>query len=41
MDKAKKLGLVDLVVAPLGPGVRPEGELNVEYMEHVAVDIAR
>lgn len=40
-DKAKKLGLVDLLVDPLGPGIKPQEEMNVEYMEQVAVDIAR
>lgn len=40
-DKAKKLGLVDLLVDPLGPGVKPQEEMNVEYIEHVAVKIAR
>ena len=40
-DKAKKLGLVDLLVDPLGPGVKPQEEMNVEYIEQVAVEIAR
>ena len=40
-DKAKKLGLVDLLVDPLGPGIKPQEEMNVEYIEKVAVDLAR
>ncbi len=40
-DKAKKLGLVDLLVDPLGPGVKPQDEMNVEYIEQVAVEVAR
>lgn len=40
-DKAKKLGLVDLLVDPLGPGLKPQEEMNVEYIEQVAVEIAR
>lgn len=40
-DKAKKLGLVDLLIDPLGPGVKPQEEMNVEYIEQVAVGIAR
>ena len=40
-DKAKKLGLVDLLVDPLGPGIKPQEEMNVEYIEKVSVDIAR
>ena len=40
-DKAKKLGLVDLLVDPLGPGIKPQEEMNVEYIEQIAVEIAR
>ena len=40
-DKAKKLGLVDLLVDPLGPGIKPQEEINVEYIEQVAVEVAR
>ena len=40
-DKAKKLGLIDLLVDPLGPGIKPQQEMNVEYIEQVAVEIAR
>lgn len=40
-DKAKKLGLVDLLIDPLGPGIKPQEEMNMEYIEQVAVEIAR
>lgn len=40
-DKAKKLGLVDLVVSPLGPGLQPAEPTNMEYLETVAVQVAR
>lgn len=40
-DKAKKLGLVDLLVAPLGPGLQSAEANNLEYLETVAVQVAR
>lgn len=40
-DKAKKLGLVDLVVAPLGPGLKPAEENTIEYLEETAIKAAR
>ncbi|RWS02269.1 trifunctional enzyme subunit alpha-like protein, partial [Dinothrombium tinctorium] len=40
-DKAKKLGLVDLVIDPLGPGLKPGPETTLEYLEDVAVDVAQ
>jgi enoyl-CoA hydratase/long-chain 3-hydroxyacyl-CoA dehydrogenase len=40
-DKAKKLGLVDMLVDPLGPGLKPLEERNIEYLEDVAVGVAR
>ncbi|XP_055948453.1 trifunctional enzyme subunit alpha, mitochondrial-like [Argiope bruennichi] len=39
-DKAKKLGLVDLLVDPLGPGIKSPEERTMEYLEEVAVQIA-
>lgn len=39
-DKAKKLGLVDLTVNPLGPGIKSPESLTLEYLEEVAVQIA-
>lgn len=38
--KAKKMGLVDMVVDPLGPGVAPAEERTLEYLEDVAVKTA-
>jgi enoyl-CoA hydratase/carnithine racemase len=40
-SKAKKLGLVDMVVAPLGPGLAPAEETTRLYLERVAVQIAQ
>ncbi|GAB0094479.1 Enoyl-CoA hydratase [Sergentomyia squamirostris] len=40
-DKAKKLGLVDLLVTPLGPGLQPADVTTIQYLEKVAVQIAR
>lgn len=40
-DKAKKLGLVDLVVSPLGPGLQPLEQNTMEYLENVAVQVAK
>ncbi|XP_071487761.1 trifunctional enzyme subunit alpha, mitochondrial-like [Diadema antillarum] len=40
-DKAKKMGLVDQLVDPLGPGVKPIDERNIEYLENVAIQAAR
>lgn len=40
-DKAKKLGLVDLLVSPLGPGLQSAEANTMEYLEKVAIDIAR
>ncbi len=40
-DKAKKLGMVDQLVTPLGPGLKPVEEQNIEYLENVAVETAK
>ena len=40
-EKAKKMGLVDMLVNSLGPGSKPQDELNMEYLDKVAVDVAR
>lgn len=40
-DKAKKLGIVDLLVSPLGPGLKTGEENTQEYLEKVAVQIAK
>lgn len=39
-DKAKKLGLVDLAINPIGPGLNSPEQNTLEYLEDVAVDIA-
>lgn len=40
-DKAKKLGIVDLLVDPLGPGLKEPEVVTQEYLETVAIDIAK
>ncbi|NXA39922.1 ECHA enzyme, partial [Eudromia elegans] len=40
-DKAKKMGLVDQLVEPLGPGLKTPEARTMEYLEEVAVDFAR
>jgi len=39
-DKAKKMGLVDMVVSPLGPGLDSPGHSTLSYLEEVAVRTA-
>lgn len=40
-DKAKKLGIVDLLVTPLGPGLKSAEENTMEYLEETAVKAAK
>ncbi|XP_059501667.1 trifunctional enzyme subunit alpha, mitochondrial-like isoform X2 [Stegostoma tigrinum] len=40
-DKAKKMGLVDQLVSPLGPGLKNPEERTMEYLEEVAIACAR
>lgn len=40
-DRAKKLGIVDLLVTPLGPGLQSAESGTIEYLEKVAIDTAR
>uniref|UniRef100_UPI00398E7D7B hydroxyacyl-CoA dehydrogenase trifunctional multienzyme complex subunit alpha b n=1 Tax=Pristiophorus japonicus TaxID=55135 RepID=UPI00398E7D7B len=40
-DKAKKMGLVDQLVSPLGPGLKNAEERTMEYLEEVAIHCAR
>ncbi|XP_027706335.1 trifunctional enzyme subunit alpha, mitochondrial [Vombatus ursinus] len=40
-DRAKKMGLVDQLVEPLGPGLKLPEERTVEYLEEVAVTFAK
>ena len=39
--KAKKMGLVDQVIEPLGPGVAPPDVRTLEYLEEVAIETAK
>jgi len=39
--KAKKAGLVDLVVESLGPGLAPAAETTHKYLEQIAIGVAR
>lgn len=40
-DKAKKLGIIDLIISPLGPGLKNAEENTQEYLEKVAVQISK
>ncbi|KAK7940427.1 hypothetical protein WMY93_003753 [Mugilogobius chulae] len=40
-DKAKKMGLVDQLIDPLGPGLKSPEERTIEYLEEIAVECAR
>ncbi|KRT78289.1 hypothetical protein AMK59_7402, partial [Oryctes borbonicus] len=40
-DKAKKLGIVDMLVDPLGPGLVPPQIATQKYLEDVAVSVAK
>lgn len=40
-DKAKKMGLVDQLVDPLGPGLKSPEERTIEYLEEVAIECAK
>ncbi|XP_050361969.1 trifunctional enzyme subunit alpha, mitochondrial [Nymphalis io] len=40
-DKAKKLGIVDLLVSPLGPGMGQPESNTMKYLENVAVLVAK
>uniref|UniRef100_A0A8C0MCC9 Trifunctional enzyme subunit alpha, mitochondrial n=1 Tax=Canis lupus familiaris TaxID=9615 RepID=A0A8C0MCC9_CANLF len=40
-DRAKRMGLVDQLVEPLGPGLKPPEERTIEYLEEVAVNFAK
>uniref|UniRef100_A0A3P8S900 enoyl-CoA hydratase n=1 Tax=Amphiprion percula TaxID=161767 RepID=A0A3P8S900_AMPPE len=40
-EKAKKMGLVHQLVDPLGPGLKPAEERTMEYLEEVAVGVAK
>lgn len=40
-DKAKKMGVVDLLVDPLGPGISDPDENTRRYLEEVAIGVAK
>ncbi|KAK7789532.1 hypothetical protein R5R35_003349 [Gryllus longicercus] len=40
-DKAKKLGIVDLLVNPLGPGIDSPENRTMQHLEEVSVQIAK
>ncbi|XP_038174117.1 trifunctional enzyme subunit alpha, mitochondrial [Arvicola amphibius] len=40
-DRAKKMGLVDQLVEPLGPGIKSSEERTIEYLEEVAITFAK
>lgn len=40
-DKAKKMGLVDQTIEPLGPGLKSPKERTRDYLEEVAIHYAR
>lgn len=40
-DKAKKLGIIDLLVAPLGPGLKSAEENTIAYLEETAIKAAK
>ncbi|XP_076872638.1 hydroxyacyl-CoA dehydrogenase trifunctional multienzyme complex subunit alpha a [Brachyhypopomus gauderio] len=40
-DKAKRMGLVNQVIDPLGPGLKSPEERTMEYLEEVAVGVAK
>lgn len=39
--RAKKMGLIDLLVDPLGPGLQDANATTMEYLEKVAVSVAK
>lgn len=40
-DRARKMGIIDQVVQPLGPGLKPADETTLEYLEEVAIFMAK
>lgn len=39
-EKAKKLGIIDLLVDPLGPGIKSAEDRTMDYFEEVAINTA-
>lgn len=40
-DRAKKLGIVDMLVNPLGPGLDSSEQNTIQYLEKVAIQTAK
>uniref|UniRef100_A0A034VFS2 enoyl-CoA hydratase n=1 Tax=Bactrocera dorsalis TaxID=27457 RepID=A0A034VFS2_BACDO len=40
-NRAKKIGLVDLLVNTLGPGLAPNEENTMQYLEKIAIQVAK
>lgn len=40
-NKAKRMGLVDQLVKPLGPGLKPPAENTLQYLEDIAIQSAK
>ncbi|XP_036320499.1 trifunctional enzyme subunit alpha, mitochondrial, partial [Rhagoletis pomonella] len=40
-EQAKKIGLVDMLIDPLGPGLESADKNTIEYLERVAIQVAR
>ena len=40
-DRARKMGIIDQVVQPLGPGLMPADQRTLEYLEEVAIFTAK
>lgn len=39
-ERAKRAGIVDLIVSPLGSGLGPADQMTIEYLEKVAIQVA-
>lgn len=39
-DRAKRLGIVDLLVDPIGPGLQPAEQNTMDYLEKTAIQVA-
>ena len=40
-ERAKKMGLIDQLIAPLGPGLKSPEIRTLEYLEEVAIFMAQ
>lgn len=39
-ERAKRAGIIDLLVSPLGPGLGSADQMTIEYLEKVAIQVA-